>query len=114
MAARELKVLKRLHDPSSGILDTSYRIEELNVHLTYEYEDETGKMCQGRITFEFFAALSLENDSNGSGILPPQSMTLYEFQSNKREGFRGFKIWLPDAEMIEISCKSVLIGNERF
>jgi hypothetical protein len=111
-----LKIIKRIPDMPLGVSKLSYRIEDLNVEVYYEYAENDKVVFSGRIKFDFYVALSIESENNAysgpDSSLPPEPFVLYEFAPSKREGFRGFKIWFEDGEVITVSCKSVLIGNE--
>jgi hypothetical protein len=113
-----LKIIKRIPDMPFGVSKLSYRIEDLDAEIYYEYEENDEVKFSGRIKFEFYVALSIESENNAysgpDSNLPPEPFAIYEFKPSKREGFRAFKIWFEDGEVITVSCKNVLVGNEKF
>jgi hypothetical protein len=109
-----LKAIKRIKDMPLGVSKLSYRIEDLDAEISYVYEEEGEIEHSGKIKFEFVIAILIESENNTDSYLPPEPFILYEFAPSKREGFRGFKIWFEDGEVITVSCKSVIIGNEQF
>jgi hypothetical protein len=109
-----MKALTRIPDMPLGVSKLSYCIENLDAEVSYVYEENDVVQFSGRIKFEFFVAITIESETNVNSNLPPEPFILYEFAPSKREDFRGFKIWFEDGEVVTVSCKSVLVGNERF
>jgi hypothetical protein len=108
-----LKTLKTIPDMPLGVSKLSYRIEDLDAEIYYEYQESAEVHFSGKIKFEFVISITIDSANNSDADLPPRSSVLYEFKPSKREGFRGFKIWFVDGQVITVSCKSVLIGNEK-
>jgi hypothetical protein len=113
-----LKPLKTFPASPSGYDDIVYNIKELDLEVHYECYGHEGELRNGKLVFEFFVALSIESETNGAShfgtVLPPNSATLFEFDSDLRDGFRGFQIWFSNNQLITVVCQRVLVGNEMF
>jgi hypothetical protein len=110
--AHKLKLLKQFPIAPTGYGDVEYKIDGLNLEVMYQCHDREGEYRTGKLVFEFFVALCIESANNDNGWLPPDSDTLYGFESNEREGFRGYQVWFSDNDLITVSCQRVLVENE--
>jgi hypothetical protein len=110
----DLKPLKKFPTAPAGYGDVSYRINNLDLIVSYECIDQDGLQHSGELKFEFFIALSIESETNNKVGLPHDSAVLFCFDSDLRESFKGYQIWFSNNDLATLVCKRVIIGNEVF
>jgi hypothetical protein len=113
-SAIDLTPLKEFPIAPSGYDNVDYLFIKPDLEVTYSCIDEFDQKRTGKLFFDFVIAVSIEYESNDIINLPEHSDVLYSHTSNLREGFKGYKVWFSNNELISVVCKHVLVDNERF
>ena len=112
---KRLSEIIKLPTSSSGTGEVKFDFSEANFAVEYEYFDKNiGKDAYAKLDFCFAIAISIESETNDSVGLPQKSELLYSFDTNVREGFRGFLLWLNGNVLLTVVCSKVIYGGVEY